>query len=231
MIKSGLENIKDKVEIDLSGPDGNVFVLMNTAKSWAKKIGADGDAIIQEMMSGDYDNAVEVFDREFGEFCILYKPLNEVEREIVSGAEEIQKKRREEEKKREVYEVVCNDNTGIEDSFEVGVIYRVIDKNAGKGIYEVEDMNGDVVEVLRDRFGDLIKTEVEDNGCSFKERVDVLKRELYVGITNEYFNELLDGIKEVYYGENLKDDIRERMGAKAYSLFEKKFVEVMLELM
>ena len=31
----------------------------------------DSKAIIEEMMSGDYDNLIEVFEREFGDFVIL----------------------------------------------------------------------------------------------------------------------------------------------------------------
>jgi hypothetical protein len=30
-----------------------------------------GDRIVQEMMSGDYENAIQVFDRYFGSFVIL----------------------------------------------------------------------------------------------------------------------------------------------------------------
>ena len=231
MITNGLNNIKEKVEIDLSGQNGNVFVLMSTAKSWAKKAGKDGDAIVNEMMSGDYDNAVEVFDREFGDICVIYKPLTGEELEIVSEAEERAYKTEEEKKLRTVYEAVCLNNTAAEDCFEEGVLYRVVKEGLPQGMCEVEDMNGDVVEVLRERFGELIETEIADDGNSFEERVDVLKKKLYLGVSNDEFNDLLDGIKEVYHGENLKADIRGRMGGKAYRKFEEKFVEVMLEVL
>ena len=156
MITSGLNALKEKVEIDLSGPDGNVFVLMATAKSWAKKASKDGDAIVKEMMSGDYDNAVEVFDREFGDICVIYKPLTEEEREIVGEAKEMAYKTEEEKKLRTVYEAVCLDNTSMEECFEVGVLYRIIKDGLPLDMCEVEDMNGDVVEVLRERFGERI---------------------------------------------------------------------------
>lgn len=72
-IKSVKEKESRKPEIDLTGPNGNVFFLMGTAKKWAKDLGKDPDAIIAEMKSGDYENAVQVFEREFGDFVILYQ--------------------------------------------------------------------------------------------------------------------------------------------------------------
>ena len=57
--------------IDLTGPDGNAFVLMGTAVNLAKQLGKDGKAIREEMMAGDYEHLLSVFDREFGHFVIL----------------------------------------------------------------------------------------------------------------------------------------------------------------
>jgi hypothetical protein len=57
--------------IDLTGPDGNAFALMAYAKQFAKQLRLDGSAIIEEMMSGDYENLLEVFDNAFGDFVIL----------------------------------------------------------------------------------------------------------------------------------------------------------------
>ena len=70
--------IKKKTEsreivIDLTGPDGNVFVLMGRAKQYAKQLDLDGDKIINEMMSSDYENAVKVFDNNFGSFVTLLR--------------------------------------------------------------------------------------------------------------------------------------------------------------
>jgi hypothetical protein len=59
------------VVIDLTGPDGNAFALMGYANRFAKQLGLDGKAITAEMMSGDYENLIEVFDRNFGDFVIL----------------------------------------------------------------------------------------------------------------------------------------------------------------
>lgn len=62
---------KEKPIIDLTGPEGNAFCLMGYARKFAKDLGKDGAKIIEEMMSGDYENLVSVFDREFGEYVIL----------------------------------------------------------------------------------------------------------------------------------------------------------------
>jgi len=61
------------IEIDLTGPDGNAFVLIGMANRLAKQLGLDGKAIQKEMMNGNYEHLVEVFDREFGEFVTLYR--------------------------------------------------------------------------------------------------------------------------------------------------------------
>ncbi len=61
------------IEIDLTGPQGNVFFLIGTAKNLAKQLGIDGTSVQKEMMSGDYENAVNVFDKYFGNFVTLYR--------------------------------------------------------------------------------------------------------------------------------------------------------------
>jgi hypothetical protein len=43
------------------------------ASRLAKQLGLDGKAIQAEMMQGNYEHLVEVFDREFGEFVTLYR--------------------------------------------------------------------------------------------------------------------------------------------------------------
>ena len=71
MIKNKKE--QREIVIDLTGPDGNVFVLMGRAKQYAKQLDLDGDKIINEMMSSDYENAVQVFDNYFGSFVTLLR--------------------------------------------------------------------------------------------------------------------------------------------------------------
>jgi hypothetical protein len=72
-----IRSIKDlsklPIQIDLTGPDGNAFVLMSYARAFCKAQKRDHNPIIEEMMKGDYDHLVEVFDREFGEFVTLYR--------------------------------------------------------------------------------------------------------------------------------------------------------------
>jgi hypothetical protein len=64
---------RSTIEIDLTGPDGNAFVLIGTASRLAKQLGLDADEIKTEMMSGDYENLIRVFDKHFGEFVTLYR--------------------------------------------------------------------------------------------------------------------------------------------------------------
>ena len=59
------------IVIDLTGPDGNAFVLLGKAQRLARQLNKDGTSIINEMISGDYEHLLEVFDREFGDFVIL----------------------------------------------------------------------------------------------------------------------------------------------------------------
>ena len=62
-----------EIVIDLTGPDGNAYSLMATAKHYANMIGGKlvADDIVNEMMAGDYENLIKVFDKYFGYFIIL----------------------------------------------------------------------------------------------------------------------------------------------------------------
>jgi len=57
---------KRRIEIDLTGPDGNAFALMGYARTLAKQMDMNSAPVITEMMAGDYENLVEVFDKHFG---------------------------------------------------------------------------------------------------------------------------------------------------------------------
>lgn len=73
MIRSKKER-SEPIIIDLAGPDGNAYTLMRYAKNFGKQLGmekADIDAVIEDMMSGDYEHLLEVFDEHFGTFVIL----------------------------------------------------------------------------------------------------------------------------------------------------------------
>tara|TARA_B110000037_G_scaffold209140_1_gene257987 strand:+ start:62 stop:286 length:225 start_codon:yes stop_codon:yes gene_type:complete len=74
MIRSKQPN--SEIVIDLTGPQGNAFSLLALAKNFGKQLGM-GDSYIKEiqanMMSGDYENLIKVFDAEFGSIVILEK--------------------------------------------------------------------------------------------------------------------------------------------------------------
>lgn len=65
---------QSEIIIDLTGPDGNAFALIGYANRFAKQLGYTpqqrGD-LTTEMMGSDYENLLEVFDRNFGDFVIL----------------------------------------------------------------------------------------------------------------------------------------------------------------
>jgi hypothetical protein len=71
MIKSKKQSLG--IEIDLTGPEGNAFVLIGTATKLARQLGLDGKAIQVEMMKGDYEHLVATFDKHFGHFVTLYR--------------------------------------------------------------------------------------------------------------------------------------------------------------
>jgi len=68
------ENRKEKkIEIDLTGPDGNAFALMGIAKNLARQLGLDGEMITKEMMLGDYEDLLQTMEDYFGDFIIMYR--------------------------------------------------------------------------------------------------------------------------------------------------------------
>jgi len=60
-----------EIIIDLTGPQGNAFSLLGTARSLAIQLDLDWNHIHEEMTSGDYENLIRVFDHYFGSFVIL----------------------------------------------------------------------------------------------------------------------------------------------------------------
>ena len=60
--------------VDLTGLDGNAFALISLAQNLAKQLDYEPQQrgeLTTEMMSGDYENLIQVFDRHFGELVIL----------------------------------------------------------------------------------------------------------------------------------------------------------------
>ena len=68
-----IEELKGKMEIDITGPEGNAYVLMAHARRLAKQLSKDGEAITKEMMSNDYEHLIQVFDNHFGKYVDLYR--------------------------------------------------------------------------------------------------------------------------------------------------------------
>lgn len=73
MIRKKTKTQTSRLEIDLTGPQGNVFYLMGCVPILAEKLNLDPDEIISEMMSSDYENAVLIFEKYFGKYVILYR--------------------------------------------------------------------------------------------------------------------------------------------------------------
>ena len=62
--------------IDLTGPDGNAYVLLAFAKKWSRELGhtkENTDFIQNDMTSGDYEHLLEVIEENFGEYVILIR--------------------------------------------------------------------------------------------------------------------------------------------------------------
>ena len=71
-IKSKSE-MRPGIEIDLTGPDGNAFALMGYANNLSRQLDIDSKPIIEDMMSGDYEHLLEVFEEHFGSVVTLYR--------------------------------------------------------------------------------------------------------------------------------------------------------------
>jgi hypothetical protein len=57
--------------VDLTGPDGNAFVLLSMAKRWARDLSLDYKSIQADAMAGDYEHLLSVMDKHFGEHVIF----------------------------------------------------------------------------------------------------------------------------------------------------------------
>lgn len=65
------------VDINLAGPDGNAFSLLNLANKYGLQMGLDKkeiDNIITEMQSNDYDHLIETFKDHFGDYVNIIDP-------------------------------------------------------------------------------------------------------------------------------------------------------------
>ena len=77
-----IRRIEDKpraptpIEIDLTGPDGNAYVLLGLANSLCRKLGYNNlktERILDEMRLTDYEGLLYTFNREFGTLVTLWR--------------------------------------------------------------------------------------------------------------------------------------------------------------
>jgi hypothetical protein len=61
-----------KIEIDLSGPEGNAFNLLAVASNLSKQLGLNSKDILEEMKLSNYSNLVQTMDKYFGDYIIFY---------------------------------------------------------------------------------------------------------------------------------------------------------------
>ena len=59
--------------IDLKGPSGNAFALMGYAVDLLRQLDRRDEvhAMRTDMMSGDYDNLIRIFEENFGDYVDL----------------------------------------------------------------------------------------------------------------------------------------------------------------
>lgn len=72
-IKPKKQMTRGKIKIDLTGPEGNAYVLIAYARQYAEQLGKDAKDIVARMTSGNYENLIKVFDAEFGDYVDLYR--------------------------------------------------------------------------------------------------------------------------------------------------------------
>ena len=74
MIKDRKE-MNPMIEIDLSGPEGNAFVLLAYASRLGKRIYGyeKTEEILEEMRLSTYEMLILTFDKYFGEVVTLYR--------------------------------------------------------------------------------------------------------------------------------------------------------------
>lgn len=68
--------MQPRIELNLLGSEGSPFFLIGTAQNIARQLGWSGNQIktlIEEMVSGDYDNLVKVMQRDLGQYVIIYQ--------------------------------------------------------------------------------------------------------------------------------------------------------------
>lgn len=71
-----------KPQIDLTGKDGNAFTVIGIAGNLCHQLGIDSKPILKDMMSGNYEHLLNVFDKHFGDYVdIIVHDTDESEEE------------------------------------------------------------------------------------------------------------------------------------------------------
>ena len=77
MIRSRSEKpAQEKIEIDLTGPQGNAYYLLGVAKRLGEQLGYSEkriNAIQYVMLLTNYEGLIHTFDQEFGDHVILWR--------------------------------------------------------------------------------------------------------------------------------------------------------------
>lgn len=64
------------IEIDLQGPEGNAYYLMNLANRLGRQLGYSSEkieAIIKVMMLTNYEGLLHTFELYFGDYVVMYR--------------------------------------------------------------------------------------------------------------------------------------------------------------
>lgn len=73
MIAKKKEQKNRKIEIDLTGPEGNAYAVMAVAQRLSWALGYNTEKILSEMQSGDYENLIATMEKYFGDYVIMYR--------------------------------------------------------------------------------------------------------------------------------------------------------------
>lgn len=63
---------RNMIEVDLTGTEGNAFYILALARRLSNQLKIDFDPIHKEMVGGNYENLIKIFDKHFGQHVILY---------------------------------------------------------------------------------------------------------------------------------------------------------------
>lgn len=73
MIKEKEQKQSKYIEIDLTGPEGNAFYLLGTAKKLSYQLDLDWEIVQAQMTDNDYEWLVQTFEHYFGDFVVMYR--------------------------------------------------------------------------------------------------------------------------------------------------------------